>query len=332
MPSDSPWDIDASSYPSEGAWEARSSFLLQYAVLAPSSHNTQPWRFRLHDDVIYLFADEERWLRSADADRRELYISVGCALENLLIAGEHFGLEAEIDWFPERDDPWCVARLTWRHAPPNSFWRAPEWFDAITARHTNRKDFGPQPLPAAAQQDLVESLADPNVRLVLLEDPGVCDAVEALIVEADARLFADPAWRRELGYWLGQGVFGTGWLMSRIASLAVTFLDMGKVVARQDAERFEHSAVIGCLQLQEVSSLKQVQAGQAFERLFLAATHHGIQLQPMNQILQLPALRDRLAGVLEVEPASTQLMFRLGCADDDRHAPRRPVGDVLLDT
>jgi nitroreductase len=331
MSTDSPWHIDEAAYPADDSWEARSAFLLRYAVLAPSSHNTQPWRFRLHDDAVDIFADETRWLRSADADRRELYISVGCALENLLIAGEHFGLEAEIAWFPTPGDPWWVARLNWRHAPANSFWRAPEWFAAITARHTNRQDFAIQPLPEALKQALDESLADPNVRLTLLEDAEVRDAVEALIVEADARLFADPDWRKELGYWLSKGVFGTGWLMSRVASLAVTYLDMGKGVARHDADRFEHAAVIGCLQLQEVSPLRQVQAGQSFERLFLAATHHGIQLQPMNQILQLPALRDRLARLLDAEPASTQLMFRLGRADDEGHSPRRPLGDVLFD-
>ncbi len=331
MPTVSSWHIDEAAYPREDSWEVRSAFLLRYAVLAPSSHNTQPWRFRLHGDAVDVFADEERWLRSADADRRELYISIGCALENLLIAGEHFGLEAEVDWFPSPDDPWWVARLIWRHAPANSFWRAPEWFAAITARHTNRQDFATEPLSPASKQVLDESLADPNVRLLLLEDSEVRDAVEDLIVEADARLFADPDWRKELGYWLGQGVFGTGWLLSRVASLAVTYLDMGKGVARHDADRFEHAAVIGCLQLQEVSPVKQVQAGQAFERLFLAATHHGIQLQPMNQILQLPALRDRLARLLDAEPATTQLMFRLGRADDEAHSPRRPVSEVLLD-
>jgi nitroreductase len=44
---------------------------LEYAVLAPSSHNTQPWLFRLNDNTVELYADAERILKTVDPHGRE---------------------------------------------------------------------------------------------------------------------------------------------------------------------------------------------------------------------------------------------------------------------
>ncbi|MBU4293649.1 MAG: hypothetical protein KJ770_06330 [Actinobacteria bacterium] len=86
-----PWQINERDFPREGSPIEKLKFLLRYAILAPSSHNSQPWKFHIRDREIDIFTDKDRWLKVADAGQRELYISVGCALENLLIAVEHFG-------------------------------------------------------------------------------------------------------------------------------------------------------------------------------------------------------------------------------------------------
>lgn len=89
------WAVPEKEFQMKVRWSDRLQFLSRYAILAPSSHNTQPWKFRVVDGQIEVFMDEERWLRVADDDQRELPLSIGCALENLLIAAEHFGLGHE---------------------------------------------------------------------------------------------------------------------------------------------------------------------------------------------------------------------------------------------
>ena len=98
-----PWEIDEKSFPRDGTKSEKIRFLLGYAILAPSTFNTQPWRFMIREQELMVFADMERWLRISDADQRELYISVGCALENLLIAARHFGFASTISYFPQGD-------------------------------------------------------------------------------------------------------------------------------------------------------------------------------------------------------------------------------------
>jgi len=103
-PKVTPWQVSERDFPREGSSTEKMKFLLRYAILAPSSHNSQPWKFRIQDSEINIFTDKDRWLKVADADQRELYISVGCALENLLIAAEHFGYAHQEEYFPEGED------------------------------------------------------------------------------------------------------------------------------------------------------------------------------------------------------------------------------------
>ncbi len=74
------WDVAESDYPRTGSPADKLRFMLRYAVLAPSNHNTQPWLFRVRGSSVELYADRARALRVTDPDDRQLLISCGCAL------------------------------------------------------------------------------------------------------------------------------------------------------------------------------------------------------------------------------------------------------------
>src|SRR5690348_5596754 len=90
------WDIDENEFPVAGSSAEKLRFLLRYAVLAPSGHNTQPWRFVVHDDTVDLWGDRTRQLPRADSRNRELIISCAAALLHLRLAIQHFGYSSEI--------------------------------------------------------------------------------------------------------------------------------------------------------------------------------------------------------------------------------------------
>src|SRR4051812_23735567 len=110
----SAWNVEEYHFPRHGTLGEKLTFVLNYTILAPSLHNTQPWKFMIHDNEMRVLADRSRQLQIADPDARELYISLGCALENLLTAATFFGLSASVAYFPSPNDELWVATVTFK--------------------------------------------------------------------------------------------------------------------------------------------------------------------------------------------------------------------------
>ena len=324
------WNINESDFPSNSSHpQEKLAFLLNYAILAPSSHNSQPWMFNVSDDEILLYADRSRWLSVADADKREIYISLGAALENLIIAAEHFGYNCSFSAFPGEEDLVALVSLQAGIPAPSN----PVLFPAITSRQTNRNPYEMQALSQADLNHLLSLSSHPDVAVFLSQDSDTIEAFRELVVEADGILYSDINYKSELGRWLGQGVMGPRGVEAKLAQLAVVFLDVGPEQIRQDSELINLTPCIGFICTAENDSLSSVKAGQVLERLWLAATARGIALHPMSQPLEVPETKERLAALIPSgsEKRVVQQTFRLGYAAL-KAAPsnRRPLETVLI--
>ena len=105
------WSVTPSNFPASGTLLDKARFAVRYAILAPSSHNTQPWRFVSGDRELLVCADRTRSLPNIDPFDRELIISCGAALFNLRVALAHFLIPVEITPFPYSAEPDVVARI-----------------------------------------------------------------------------------------------------------------------------------------------------------------------------------------------------------------------------
>lgn len=325
------WNISPDRFPAEAAWQERLEFFVRYAILAPSSHNTEPWQFRVQDNRIDVLLDFSRWLKVADDDQRELHISVGCALENLLVAAEHFGLGHDSVLLPDADAPSLAAKVNFSEQGQPSSHRPPVLFDMIPVRHTNHQRYEDRAIPDEVVQQLRGVCVEGGLHLHLTAEPEIRRKVDDLVVRGDAIEFADPAFREELAYWIGQGVFGTGWLMSRIGKLAVSYIDMGRSQARKDSDILMSSPILGLISSEQDDRQSQLRVGQAYQRLSLLAASHGIWCQPMSQIVQLPDLKAEVASLIPESGLVPQHPFRMGYAPAEKqHTPRRPVDEVLV--
>lgn len=328
-----PWTVSADEFPDAGPPEARFEFLLRYAILAPSSHNSQPWRFSVDAGGVDVFADEKRWLPVADPDRRELYLSVGCALENLLVAAEEFGFDSDVVYFPEDvpdapDDAIHVARVVLSPGGSRSPLRG-GLFEALTERSTNH---GPYRGSVSDERlaAFEAAVADQDLWVRFVTDERRKARIGELVTRADRRQFEDPDYRRELGEWIGTGALAASWLKAKLGQLAVTHLDIGDRQAAKDSVLVESAPVVVALGSDTDSRTVRVRVGQAFERLALLATTEGLAVHPMSQVLQLSDLRAELAGTLGVEDGAVQHLFRLGYADpENARSSRRPLSAVL---
>ena len=70
--------------------------LVRMGTLAANGHNTQPCRFRLDPGRVTILPDFTRRTKVVDPDDHHLFVSLGCAAENLSIAAEARGRRATV--------------------------------------------------------------------------------------------------------------------------------------------------------------------------------------------------------------------------------------------
>ncbi|HEY7636309.1 MAG TPA: hypothetical protein VH763_12220 [Gemmatimonadales bacterium] len=326
------WDVSEQDFPHASSIEAQLGFLLRYAILAPSTKNSQPWAFAVQDNRIHLLADVRRSQPIGDPNRRELYISLGCALENLLVAAEHFGFGHAVSYFPEPTQQELAASVSFAPGGVPSDARAGATLNAILQRHNDNSAFRPVAVPEELRLRLMGCCVEADLQVHLTDDRHFRRWIDALTLEADRVEFADPAFRSELGYWIGQGVFGQSPLVARLGGLAVSRVDLGEPVARQDHEMIESAALLGLICAAGDGHLAHVRTGQLFERLWLTATGIGVSIHPMSQTMRRRELRAAVGELLPSAGWTPQHLFRVGFSSrqDAHHTPRRPLEDVLL--
>jgi len=327
LPSLQPWSLP-SAPPADPVDLTRA--LIGAAVLAPSRWNTQPWRFESEGSVIRVVADPRRALRVLDPERRSLTISLGAALENLLVTARAYGLAPSATVFPERAGPDVVAEVTWTTGAPR---RDRGAFMAIPLRRTNRRGYDRRGIFQQNRAQLAAQIPE-GYRLHWLDAEDDIDAIAKLAGDASRDLVEDPRAQAEQYAWMRMGEdearrSGDGvtvdamevggpvrWLAGRCFNPDSWFLRFGAQSAEKQARSAVRSAGALAL-LTSVSGRGRPQwliGGQAYERLALKATQVGIAQHPVNAAIDQERHRDavlRRFGAIGEEPL---MLLRLGHA------------------
>lgn len=312
---------------------ARVRSLLRYAVLAPSSHNTQPWRFQINDNTVSLFADRTRALPANDPDDRELTISCGCALMNLRVAAAHDGLGMTYEEVaPDSNDENLLAVVSFHQSELSSLAEA-ELFQSIEGRRTYRKRFESREVPDPMLVALIEAATEEGAWLQVIELEEMRHSIAAMVSEGDSIQWSSPGWRRELAAWMhprhrGDGLTVPG-IVAPIAHVVVRTFDLGNVVSAKDKQLVDESPVIAVLGTDGDSVADWLGAGQALERVLLNAHANGLQASYLNQPIQVASLRPKLRNLLGGD-GFPQILLRLGFPTDEIDAaPRRSLDEVI---
>lgn len=310
--------------------------LVDAATAAPSSHNTQPWLFELHDGEVDLHADRIRALPVNDPHDRELTISCGCALRNLELAAAEHGLTATVSLLPDDGWPDLLARVRLEPSVDTALTGA-DWSAARNARRTIRGPFDTGPDAVAVGGGLagrfVDEAASFGVTAHLVEGEER-NTLADLVAEGDRVQFADPHWRRELASWMHPRRHGEGLVVPEVVGLAtravVSAFDLGRSTASKDHDLLADAPVVVVLATDADDVAAWLDAGRALQQLLLVATSHGLQAGYLNQPCQVVPLRGRLQ---ELVPGGRhpQVVVRLGPLAEQRPpTPRRPLDDVII--
>lgn len=324
-------------FPVWGGPAERLRFLLQWAVLAPSRHNAQPWLFEIEGDEVRIYADLSRALPAADPDGRQLVMSCGAALLNLRLAAAHFGhaTTSEVVTGVRRDGLLARVRLEERCA---STPEVEEMFQAIPRRRTNRLPLDGREPPQGLVTALLREARREGAWLRPIEERERLPVAE-LVAEGDETKTSSSRFRGELSRWTRpngtlrrDGMPGYALGMSDAAALLQPLLLRLGSGARDEAERDRRRAstckALLLLSTPRDGNAEWLAAGEALQRILLRAAAKGLFASYFMHPIEIPQLRRRLRDLL-VDPGAPQVLFRLGYGLEVRPVPRRPVSEVL---
>ncbi len=329
--------------PAEAATpEEIARFVTDAAVHAPSVHNTQPWRFHHGQHEVSISANNERQLKVADPNGREMMISCGAALFNMRVALRYLGWVPKTRVLPDHDLPNLVARVTWDQQVPALEYEK-ELFQQIARRRTHRGGFDPTPLPDALLVTLPEQAAKEDATLSLLtQDRQRAGALAAVVEAGDYALRLDSERAKEEARWAPgpgshrqDGVPPTAY-PAQPEHTEPSFRSRDYAHGHgwglpPDAEEpvLRSAGVVGLLTTSVDQRADWIHAGQALQRVLLVASSYNVAAALHSQPLEIPLLRDFIRGHLSGH-AYPQMVLRLGATTEKAVSVRRPVDEVLF--
>ncbi|MCM3761572.1 hypothetical protein M3212_12325 [Alkalihalobacillus oceani] len=330
--------------------------LIQAAVLASNPHNTQPWLFKVTDDYIDIYADESRHLGAFDPFKREMFIGLGCAIENMMQAAAENGFSARLQYTPLSMEPLCIARV---HLEQAYVTPAP-LFSYIFHRHTNRGVYdGDRPIPAQLYQEMEHlTLEEKNVDLRWFSSTEDKKKISDLIVQSTEAIIADEEMSIASNRW-----FKDSWQDVQQSRDGIT-LDaqgesffiraIGKMLPPLSRERNDQfwlnatrdrhtatAAAYGLLSVRNAAVPQQpVRAGRVWQRIHLFGTKEGLGMHPLNQLNEMSDREQALKKTSFFHAERSKLtppgwdgifLFRLGYPlKTPLPSPRRAVEDVMM--
>jgi hypothetical protein len=311
--------------------------LVRYATLAPSSHNTQCWKFRVGERAIGIEPDLSRRCPAVDPDDHHLFVSLGCAAENLAQAALAHGLKAETTTAAGG-----AGGIALSLEPTRAL--ASPLFQAIVERQSTRGEYDGKPLTADGLSLLAQAGTGAGVRVMLMTERPAMDKVLEYVLSGNSAQMKDAAFVAELKAWIrfsadqavtsGDGLYAAAsgnpslppWLGRPLMSMFFT----EKSENDKYAKHVRSSAGVAVFVSDANDKAHWIETGRCYERFALQAAALGIRNALLNQPVEVAAIRPQFAAWLGVGALRPDLVVRFGRGPKMPQSLRRPVQAVLI--
>jgi hypothetical protein len=308
--------------------------LVRCATLAANGHNTQPWKFGLTPDTISIRPDLSRRTQAVDPDDHHLWVSLGCATENLVVAAAALGKHADV----------AFGRQEVHVALDNAAAVRSPLVNAIFQRQCTRAEYDGQQITNDVLRELVRAADRGGVRLLLLTERAKVESVLDYVTQGNSAQIRDAAFVKELKGWVrfneaeaiatGDGLFSRlsgnpalpRWLGILLFSMVLT----DKSENDRYAKQLRSSAGVAVFVGERADRSNWFEVGRSYERFALAATAVGVRNAFVNQPVEVPAVRTQFAQWLGLGSRRPDLVVRFGRGPQLPYSLRRPVADVIV--
>ncbi|MBK8752996.1 MAG: nitroreductase family protein [Candidatus Competibacteraceae bacterium] len=295
------------------------------------------WKFRLGDQSVSILPDYQRRCPRVDPDDHHLFVSLGCAAENLVQAASAMGFRGDAVFNTGTNESLDISlvRATEVRTP---------LFEAIPRRQSTRTEFDAQPLSNNELKLLETAGSGKGVRVHLLTDQQAMENVLDFVVQGNTAQMRDPAFVRELKHWLrfnggqaarqGDGLFsgssGNPTAPSWLGRLMFDLFFTEKAENDKYARQVRSSAGIAVLVSDREDKYHWIEAGRAFQRFALQATAMDVRTAHLNQPVEVASLRPQFAQSIGLSGGRPDLVIRFGRGPEMPRSLRRSVDAVII--
>jgi len=314
--------------------EALQKELVRCATLAPNGHNTQPWNFGLSLDAISIRPDLSRRTPVVDPDDHHLWVSLGCATENLVLAAAALGKHADVAFGPQEVRV-ALDKTAAVHSP---------LVNAIFQRQSTRSVYDGHTLPNGVLHELERAAERSGVRLILFTERAKVESVLDYVTHGNSAQLQNMAFLEELKCWIrfneadalatGDGLFsrltGNPTLPRWLGDLLFSRLLSEKSENDKYVAQLRSSAGVAIFVGDRADPASWFEVGGAYEHFALAATALDVSTAFMNQPVEVPAVRAQFAQWLGLGTGRPDLVVRFGHGPRLPCSLRRPLADVIV--
>jgi hypothetical protein len=313
--------------------------IIEDAGKAPSGHNTQPWKFETIGNRIVLKPNFNRRLTVVDADDHALYISLGCALENLILSAKAHGFKPDISYKSAGIDLEIIADLL-----PSENVKKDGLYDYIQQRQSTRSEYRSIPIEHALLDQLLEESRNERVEIIVITEKDKIKDLEPMILEANDLQFKNKAFVDELVHWIRfseteaeekrDGIWSASMGMPATGRFLGGFIMKKLVSPKSEAKRWRNlikkTGGFALFIVKENTRKDWIELGRSFQRFALKSTQLGIKHAHVNMPCEEVSVRQKLIEHLKIgDGKQPLLLIRFGNAKTMPYSFRLPLEQIL---
>ena len=320
-------------------------FILNYGLLAPSTHNSQPWKFKIISNILEIYIDEDVSIREVDPKGRDLYISIGCLIENLLIAASTFKCFDKIEYILEEKNN-LVARIYFRDDHEGKDFLSKEDVPILNSILTRKNVRGKFIEKKVGPKDIekVCSLNNfPSIDIEVISDLKTIKKLAEITRKALISAYKKNSFRLEMSKWFRantssrkDGLHGYALGMSLIPSLIfpllVKFFDVGPLVSRLNYASFITSPNVFVISTSKNDKSEWINVGRLAERSMLELNLSGVKTSIYVAAIEIDSYDQEVSKLLG-RGRTPQFLFCAGyMREQNRYTPRYSLNDRLMES
>ncbi len=322
------------SFPHDGTMPEKLRYLCELGRLAPSVHNTQPWEISIREQELVVSVNHIRKLKHGDPTGRQTWISLGCFVENILLAGQAFGLQGQI---APASSALNQVRIHFESAAKHN----QQNLENILNRHTNRAAFDGDDINSTQKSELQKSTKELlNTQVFIESNQEIKEQIATLTARAIAMALSLPEFKKELGALIRpafshkpDGIpakgLGIGTMRSLIESKR---FQLTRIATRESNKEYGRMlSSVGFIIVTTTGDVTKywLEAGRAYERVVLTLTEFGFAHSTTAAVVEAPDFHRELEATLGTKNR-IQAIIRYGHTSKKSYSsPRFNVSQLL---